>query len=115
MLGHAFSPFLSFKGGKAIAATAGMLIGLSLLVLPTVFMISLIVFYLVLTSSAWAVMFTMFTLFIYMVLIQSPLTWFAAVGSTLIILIYRHHKELSKLPELTKRARFLHRHHTNNY
>lgn len=115
VLGHAFSPFLGFQGGKAIAATAGMLIGLSLLVLPIVFMIALVVFYLSLTSSAWAVMFTMIVLLIHMLLIGAPLTWFAAVGVVLLILIYRHHDELGKLPELKKRGHSVHSHRANDH
>ena len=56
VLGHVFSPFLHFKGGKAIAVSLGVWIGLTIWkaslagVLGTVIGISLI------TSSGWAVM-----------------------------------------------------------
>lgn len=94
VLGHAFSPFLGMRGGKAIAATAGMLIGLSLWSLPLVFMLALIAWYKLLPSSAWAVMLTMITVIVAMFIIQAPLTWFAAVSIVLIVLIYRHWGEL---------------------
>ena len=41
VLGHAFSPFLSFRGGKAIATTFGVWTGLTLWLGPTIIGLSL--------------------------------------------------------------------------
>jgi glycerol-3-phosphate acyltransferase PlsY len=54
--GHAFSPFLRFKGGKAVAATLGTWTGLTWWVAPTLMGLLLWVWYTVLNVSGWAVM-----------------------------------------------------------
>ncbi|HZJ78918.1 MAG TPA: glycerol-3-phosphate acyltransferase [Clostridia bacterium] len=41
VLGHAFSPFLKFRGGKAIASTFGVFLGLSTLECPIVLLLAL--------------------------------------------------------------------------
>ncbi len=104
-LGHAFSPFLGFKGGKAIAAIAGMWIGLSLWVVILVAGVLLVFWTLILTSSAWAVMLTMFCLLSYLLALSAPTTWLAAWFGTLLLLIFKHRHELTLLPGL----RFMHR------
>ncbi len=48
VLGHAFSPFLGFKGGKGIATGLGMLLG----ALPDVGLVCFGVFFLVMAASA---------------------------------------------------------------
>lgn len=100
VFGHAFSPFLRFRGGKAIATTGGVWIGLTLWRVPLVGMVALTFWYFVLTRSGWAVMFTLFTLFIYLLLWSPP-----NVNDLLIIwillsvlLIYKHRVELNTLP-----------------
>ncbi len=99
-LGHAFSPFLWFRGGKAIAATGGMWIGLSLWEIPTVGGIMLVFWYFALISSGWAVMFTMASVLIYLLLTAVPATWFAVWTISLLLLIYKHRSELTQLPHL---------------
>lgn len=97
-LGHAFSPFLHFRGGKAIAAIAGMWIGLALGVVILVACGLLVLWSLMLTSSAWAVMLTMLCLLFYLLAISAPQTWLAAWFGTLILLIFRHRRELTTPP-----------------
>jgi glycerol-3-phosphate acyltransferase PlsY len=99
-LGHAFSPFLNFNGGKAIAATAGMWIGLALWIVIFVACGLLVFWSLTLTSSAWAVMLTMVCLFAYLIGLQAPTTWLAVWLGTFILLIYKHRRELTMLPSL---------------
>jgi acyl phosphate:glycerol-3-phosphate acyltransferase len=99
-LGHAFSPFLRFNGGKAIAATAGMWIGLALWIVIFVACALLVFWSLVLKSSAWAVMLTMVCLLAYLIGLQAPLVWLAAWLGTFILLIYKHRRELTRLPRL---------------
>jgi glycerol-3-phosphate acyltransferase PlsY len=53
ILGHAFSPMLGFKGGKALAVTAGVIIGLFDAQLFFAFFIPALVFALILESHAW--------------------------------------------------------------
>jgi glycerol-3-phosphate acyltransferase PlsY len=55
VLGHAYSPWLKFRGGKAVAVTFGIWAGLTLGVIPTVLGLLLGTMVFVLTSSDWAV------------------------------------------------------------
>lgn len=96
--GHAFSPFLRFRGGKAIAAIGGTWIGLSLVEVPLVGAVMLVFWYLTLTSSGWAVMFTMGSILIYLLLTAAPGTWLAVWFILLLLLVYRHRGELVHLP-----------------
>jgi len=98
--GHAFSPFLSFRGGKAIAATVGTWIGLSIIEIPVIFGMFLVAFYLTITSSAWTTMFTMVGVLVYMLLTAAPSTWITVWCVLMPLLIYKHRAELTELPRL---------------
>jgi acyl phosphate:glycerol-3-phosphate acyltransferase len=104
VLGHAFSPFLGFQGGKAIAATGGVLIGLSLIELPLVGLPALTIFYLTLTSSGWAVILTNLVLLVYILLRTSPVEWFVTLSLILVLMTYKHRDELTALPRLRRRS-----------
>lgn len=97
-LGHAFSPFLNFKGGKAIAATFGVWIGLSIWTVSGVGLFALIFWYLFMTVSGWALMFTMATVLLYLIISGAPLTWFVIWFGHLLIFIWKHRAELNTLP-----------------
>lgn len=96
--GHAFSPFLRFKGGKAIATIGGVWIGLSLWQIPLPSMLILIFWYVSLTSSGWAVMFTMVGMLVVLLLISAPATWLAVWVIQMGLLIYKHRAELVHRP-----------------
>jgi glycerol-3-phosphate acyltransferase PlsY len=55
ILGHAFSPFLRFQGGKALAVTFGVWTGLSLGHYPLVFGLFLSLFLLAQTNHGWVI------------------------------------------------------------
>lgn len=55
--GHAFSPFLRLKGGKAIAVTFGVLLALPQHALLIAFVVFILVGFLCLEPDAWMVMF----------------------------------------------------------
>lgn len=97
-LGHAFSPFLRFRGGKAIAATTGSFIGLTLWEVPLVGMVLLVLWYNLLTSSGWAVMFTMLGILAYLLLTDAAATLLAVWAGIMLLLIFRHRAELTRLP-----------------
>ena len=97
-LGHAYSPFLGGDGGKAIAASGGVLIGLSLWELPLVAMIMLVYWYTSLTSSGWAVMFTIASTILYILIGGRPVIWLLIGILLAILLAWRHKAELSSLP-----------------
>jgi glycerol-3-phosphate acyltransferase PlsY len=56
ILGHAFSPFLRFKGGKAIAVTGGVLLALPQYQLLFLFIIFIAGAYLFIEQDAWTAM-----------------------------------------------------------
>lgn len=99
-LGHAFSPFLGFKGGKAIAAIFGTWIGLSIIPVPLLSVLLLLHWYFALTSSGWAVFFTWISVLFYLILSSAPTTWFIIWIIHFLIVIYKHRTELRNKPEL---------------
>ena len=100
VFGHAFSPFLRFKGGKAIASTGGITIGFSILPMPIILLIALITFYTTLTSSGWATMSTWGIGVLFLVITRAPWAWLMAWGIIGALLIYKHRRELRQLPQL---------------
>lgn len=96
--GHAFSPFLRFCGGKAIASVGGVWIGLTIIEVPLFGGIMLVFWYLTLTSSGWAVMFTMASILAYLLLTAAPGTWLAVWAILMLLLIYKHRAELTQPP-----------------
>ena len=65
ILGHAFSPFLGFRGGKALACTFGAWTALTVPFGPFVMGGSVFVFHKLLTVSGWAVMASLLTLLVF--------------------------------------------------
>lgn len=55
-LGHAFSPFLKFKGGKALAAVLGVWIGLTLWKASLAAVAGVLVGFMLFAQAGWAVM-----------------------------------------------------------
>lgn len=98
VLGHAYSPFLRGQGGKAIAATLGAWIGLTLYTVPLVGILSLSVAFALLTVSGWAVMATLTAVFSYLLFFQpDPLLLAVLAGHTLILII-KHWPDLQQRP-----------------
>jgi acyl phosphate:glycerol-3-phosphate acyltransferase len=94
VLGHAFSPFLKFKGGKAVAVTFGIWTGLLPGAGPLVLGASLALFLLLLASEAWAVIFGMFAFLGYLILAGATLVVLSIWTGNLLILAFTHRREL---------------------
>jgi glycerol-3-phosphate acyltransferase PlsY len=77
--GHAFSPFLRFKGGKAIAVSLGIWCGLTLYQVPMVLGLLLGIFIALLTNNGW-----------------STVLGFALLIIYLIIVVYKHRADLTQ-------------------
>jgi glycerol-3-phosphate acyltransferase PlsY len=99
-LGHAFSPWLRFNGGKAVASVFGVWIGLTLWQIPLIGMLTLTILALILTVSGWAVMLMMVVILIYLLLTAAPFTWLAVWLGHLLIFGWKHRTELNHLPHL---------------
>jgi glycerol-3-phosphate acyltransferase PlsY len=99
-LGHAFSPFLKFRGGKAVAVTFGVWIGLTLWKVPLVSMIMLVLFSLLITPSGWALLLTLFGITMAIaVWLDDPVLLVIFLLHSL-LLIYTHRDDLRQRPRL---------------
>jgi glycerol-3-phosphate acyltransferase PlsY len=100
VLGHAFSPFLKFRGGKAVAVTFGIWTGLTLFLGPTMLGVSLGLVLLVTGSEAWPLLPAMLTLLFILLLDKLP-TWMLAVWTAnLAVFFWKHRIELGTAPRL---------------
>jgi glycerol-3-phosphate acyltransferase PlsY len=100
ILGHAFSPFLRFRGGKALATALGVWIGLTIwkASLPAVagVLIGIVLF----TSAGWSVMLAMAGILVTLV-IWLPESLFLGVWlAETLILAWTHRTDLRRGPHL---------------
>lgn len=102
ILGHAFSPWLGFRGGKAVAATFGTWVGLTVGAGPTVLGLLLGVFFGLLKSSGWAVIFSFlcFGLFVGSFYGAAYPEFLWVWAGNLAILVWKHRKELYEFPKI---------------
>lgn len=95
VFGHAFSPFLKGKGGKAVAATFGIWAGLTLGEMPLLLAFAVITFALLLDSSAWAIVLGMAALLPHLLINHSADPLLLSVWSVNItLLVFKHRNEL---------------------
>jgi glycerol-3-phosphate acyltransferase PlsY len=100
ILGHIFSPFLGFHGGKAIAVSLGVWIGLTIWKASLVGVIGTVVGIILMTSSGWAVLLGLAMILIALLLwIPEPLLLMVWVSETL-ILAWTHRYDLRQRPAL---------------
>jgi acyl phosphate:glycerol-3-phosphate acyltransferase len=98
VLGHAYSPFLHWRGGKAIAVTYGVMLGLPSLVVLLSFVIFMLIGLIVMKSDAWTVILGAAGAFIYL-LITRGYAWEPLMAlCLLIILAVKHFEALRNLP-----------------
>lgn len=100
ILGHAFSPFLGFRGGKALATALGVWIGLTLwkVSLPAVLGVALGIG--LFTSAGWAVMFALACILLALLAwMPAPLLLGVWLLQTL-ILAWTHRADLRRAPRL---------------
>jgi len=100
ILGHVFSPFLHFRGGKAISSALGVWIGLTLWKASLPGVIGAVIGISLLTSSGWAVMLALVGILAALLLwMPDPLFLGVWAGETL-ILAWTHRTELSHWPRI---------------
>jgi glycerol-3-phosphate acyltransferase PlsY len=103
VLGHMFSPFLRFNGGKALAAALGVWIGLTTWQLSLPAVLGVVAGILIFSSPGWAVMLAMGAILATLLIwIQDPLLFYVWVGQT-ILLAWSHRLDLKKRPQLHPR------------
>lgn len=100
VLGHAFSPFLRFRGGKALAPAFGAWIGLTLWQLSLPALALVLLWRAVLDVDGWAVMLALASLLVIILLWQPEPLFLAVLAGQMIILAYTHRAGLRRRPHL---------------
>jgi len=107
ILGHSFSVFMSFKGGKAVATTGGVLLGFA----PGLFLFGLVVFIILFFSTKLVSLSSLISssltfigsigLFLlgYDPLFNLPVDWFfpLCTGIIYLIIVIRHNENIKRL------------------
>jgi glycerol-3-phosphate acyltransferase PlsY len=100
ILGHAFSPFLHFRGGKALATALGVWIGLTIwkASLPAVagVLIGIVLF----TSAGWSVMLAMAGILVTLVIWRPESLFLGVWLAETLILAWTHRTDLLRRPHL---------------
>jgi glycerol-3-phosphate acyltransferase PlsY len=100
ILGHAFSPFLGFRGGKALATALGVWIGLTLWKASLAAVGGVVIGIALFTTAGWAVMLgLLLTLVVILVWLPDTLLLMVWAGEIL-ILAWTHRADLSHRPHL---------------
>ena len=100
ILGHIFSPFLGFRGGKAIATALGVWIGLTIWKASLAGVVAAIIGITLFTSPGWAVIVALGGILITLLLwLPDPLLW-SVLASEILILAWTHRTDLSHWPRV---------------
>ncbi|URA11222.1 glycerol-3-phosphate acyltransferase [Thermospira aquatica] len=104
VMGHHLSPFLGFRGGKAVAATLGVWGAVTLGIIPASGGIVTFVLKFFLASDSWIVMVLCFANLVagYFFGIWKEWELFAGFLLNWLILIWTHRKDLVSLPKIKK-------------
>jgi len=100
ILGHAFSPFLRLRGGKALAVTFGVWTGLTLWVGPTLLGLSFALWMWLITVEGWAVLAGMLTFLAFFQFFPVESSFEAVWLGNFIILAWKHKVDLRKKPDI---------------
>lgn len=103
VLGHAFSPFLRFRGGKALAPAFGVWIGLTLWQLSIPALLLVLVWRAALDVDGWAVMLALASLLAVILVWQPEPLYLAVVAGQMMILAYTHRAGLRRRPHFRQR------------
>jgi len=100
ILGHVFSPFLGFRGGKAISTALGVWIGLTIWKASLAGVISALIGIALFTPPGWSVMLALGGILMALLLwMPDPLLFFVLLGEAL-ILAWSHRTDLSHGPHI---------------
>jgi glycerol-3-phosphate acyltransferase PlsY len=98
VLGHAYSPFLKGRGGKALAVTFGVWAGLTLWVVPLALGLLFGLWLTLLTVEGWAVSAGMMSLVPLLLGLGAEPAWWLVWAANLIVLAWKHRADFEKIP-----------------
>ncbi len=104
-LGHTFSPFLNWRGGKAIAAAFGVWIGITIWTMPLISLSLLVVFSLLITPSGWAVLLALTGMLLALLLWFDDPVLLGVWAGHFLLLVWNHRADLAKRPSLRQRKK----------
>lgn len=104
VLGHAFSVFLGFTGGKAVAVSFGIWAGLTLAIVPTLLGGLLVLAVKTVDVDGWAVILAFAPISLVLALFFNPLFLLVWAGN-LLILAFKHRQDLVRVPHLKAQPR----------
>ena len=90
ILGHAYSPFLRFRGGKALAVTFGIWTGLSLWLVPTALGLGFALWLKVLRSDGRAVLAGIASLLVLFLIIGADGAWYVVWVGNFAVLAWKY-------------------------
>lgn len=100
ILGHAFSPFMGFHGGKALAVTFGVWTGLSLWLVPLILGALFGLYLWLLKPEGWSVMAGAFSLLLVLAIFFPDPVWLGVWAGMTTILAWKHRQDLRQKPQL---------------
>ena len=100
--GHAFSPFLGGKGGKALATAFGVWIGLTIWTLSSLALGLLIFWRLLIRPSGWAVFLALSGLGLAILIWYPDPVFMAILLGQVVILLYKEKDDLRQRPSLRR-------------
>lgn len=100
ILGHAYSPFLRFQGGKAIAVSVGVWGGLTVGEAPIVQVSLLLIWYSVVIVEGWAVILTVFSFLAYLLITEKSTVLLSLWLLNTALLAWKHRHDLAIPPGL---------------
>lgn len=98
ILGHAFSPFLHWRGGKAIAITFGVMLGLPNYDVLLAFIVFVLIGFFLIEVDAWKIIFGAGGALVFLFVTKSSSWEMILMFMVLCILAFKHFEDLRTLP-----------------
>ena len=98
VLGHAFSPFLNWHGGKAIAVTFGVMLGLPGYEVLLAFIVFVLIGFFLIEVDAWKIVFGATGALVFLFVTKTASWEILLMLMVLGILTFKHYEDLRTLP-----------------